>query len=506
MYVYNDYARAREGFLWGLDKWQVFALAALFFPALLCISFQKWMAFLPVSLLAGIGGLLVVVPLGGRPAPAWIYATVMHYAARLLKWSNFRSRAGACRTATKDLEGKPDLPGVLQSSIVHDGPAQGGDMTRVALVQHRASRSWSVTAQSVHPGIGLQDEATLAMYGDGLRQLLEVARNTEIVSEVTFSVRTVPGDDAERRQWVSRHQNEAAPDICRVVSDDLDRLLSTASVRTESYVTLTCPERKLAREARTMGGGLRGRGKVLLAVMAEMEDKLQGAMGAASVRWLSSPELAVPTRTAFSPGDRGGIVDAQLAAHETPGVNAEVPWSNAGPLQADPRVRFYTHEAWASVSSLINLPARGVAMGDLAPVLIPSGNDERRSLAVTYPIVPEREARRHVSKSAHQSHMREVVRQQLKQDTRVSEFDRRSREENLDAKVSRGATMVTPYAVATATVPRTAPVLEHGRRLDGSIRRSGFSPLRLDMSHDRAFVASTVPLGITLTNGGKSHA
>jgi hypothetical protein len=52
------------------------------------------------------------------------------------------------------------------------------------------------------------------------------------------------------------------------------------------------------------------------------------------------------------------------------------------------------------------------------------------------------------------------------------------------------------------TVPTTARVAEFGRRLDGSIRRAGFAPLRLDLSQDLAFAASTIPLGVSLTRSG----
>jgi len=72
----------------------------------------------------------------------------------------------------------------------------------------------------------------------------------------------------------------------------------------------------------------------------------------------------------------------------------------------------------------------------------------------------------------------------------------------MDEKLARGNSMTRPYAVATVTVPRTAPIIEYGRRLDASIRVAGFSPLRLDLAQDRAFAASTIPLGVCLTRDG----
>jgi hypothetical protein len=41
-------------------------------------------------------------------------------------------------------------------------------------------------------------------------------------------------------------------------------------------------------------------------------------------------------------------------------------------------------------------------------------------------------------------------------------------------------------------------IAELGRRLDASIRRAGFAPLRLDLAQDAGFAAATIPLGVGL--------
>ena len=56
--------------------------------------------------------------------------------------------------------------------------------------------------------------------------------------------------------------------------------------------------------------------------------------------------------------------------------------------------------------------------------------------------------------------------------------------------------------MCTVTVPKTARIAEYGRRLDASVRRAGFAPLRLDLAHDVGVAASTVPLGVSLTRRG----
>ena len=54
------------------------------------------------------------------------------------------------------------------------------------------------------------------------------------------------------------------------------------------------------------------------------------------------------------------------------------------------------------------------------------------------------------------------------------------------------------------TVPKTMRIAEFGRRLDASIRRAGYAPLRLDASQDSAFAVTAVPLGVSLTRAGQA--
>ena len=74
-----------------------------------------------------------------------------------------------------------------------------------------------------------------------------------------------------------------------------------------------------------------------------------------------------------------------------------------------------------------------------------------------------------------------------------------TRAHRLDAKLASGHALTRPYAVVCVTVAKTMRVAEFGRRLDASIRRAGFAPLRLDLAQDAGFAAATLPLGLGLT-------
>ena len=143
-------------------------------------------------------------------------------------------------------------------------------------------------------------------------------------------------------------------------------------------------------------------------------------------------------------------------------------------------------------------------MGALAPVLTPAEPGERRAFMVAYPIVPgERRRPAHRQQRVEGRHGRRATRQGQGQAARPLR-DEADKVRGLDRKLARGNALTRPYAIATVTVPKTARVAEYGRRLDAAVRRAGFAPLRLDLSQDAAFAASTIPLGTSLTRKGRS--
>jgi ribosomal protein S4 len=101
--------------------------------------------------------------------------------------------------------------------------------------------------------------------------------------------------------------------------------------------------------------------------------------------------------------------------------------------------------------------------------------------------------RRHGSRAAHQGQDEADAPRPRTRPTKVR---------GLDRKLARGSALTRPYAVCTVTAPKTVRIAEYGRRLDASIRRAGFAPLRLDLAQDVAFAASVVPLGVSLTRKG----
>ena len=494
--VYSDFSRDRIGWFFGLTGPQLAVLSVGLFPALWAFNEKQW------GLLFGFAAgwvllfVLVVVPIRGRSATGWLTASLAHAIGLVFRWSSWRSHAS--RGQADDL-GVPDLPGVLHGIRVHDGPPQGPSMSRVAVVQDKANRVWAVTAAITHPGLALADGDERARQGRGLTDLLNACARTELITEVIFVVRSVPDDGAERDQWLTRHLRTDAPTLARTVNEQLSQVLSQAAVRTEAYVTIVAPEARLAKEAKEFGRGIDARARAMLMLAGEVESHLRAGMRVTGVEWLTSPQLAAAVRTGFAPGDRAGIIEALAAREAEPGVNADVPWAQAGPSGADAVVRHYSHDAWNSVSATVKLPARGAVIGALAPVLVPTEPGERRSLMVAFPILAASTADRQTANAEWAADMGETLRTKAGVKTRAREQQAAARTRGLDAKLASGHALVRPYAVATVTVPKTARIAEYGRRLDAAIRRSGFAPLRLDLAQDAGFAASTIPLGLSLT-------
>ncbi len=141
-------------------------------------------------------------------------------------------------------------------------------------------------------------------------------------------------------------------------------------------------------------------------------------------------------------------------------------------------------------------------MGALAPILTPSEFGERRSFVVAYPIVSQTKADRQSGNAEWAADLAEGMNEKLGRKTRAKQRDEAHKARGLDAKLARGNSLTRPYGVCTVTVPKSMRITEFGRRLDASVRRAGFAPLRLDLAQDVGFAASTIPLGTSLTRSG----
>ncbi len=494
---YGDYARDVSGWFLGMTGTQLGLVTLTGLPALLALNAQAWgllLLWLPVwALLAAV----LLVPVRGRVAGRWLVDLLLHAIGGVLGWTVFSSRAAA--GTAEDLTAA-DLPGVLAGIRTHDGPPYGQLSGRPVIVQDAAARTWAAVARIAHPGIGLAEPGERNRMGAGLAELCELAARTELVDVLALQVRTVPDDGTERAAWERAHAGPDAPALAVRVNALLGAALTPAAVRTEAFVTVVVGEGRIGRAAKEAGGGVDGRARVLHGVMAEVEAALRGPVGCTAVTWLDSAGLAAAVRTGFAPGDRGGLVAADLAAADGQRVATEVPMAAAGPTGARAEVRHYAHDAWASVTDTVLLPDSGAVLGALAPVLVPTVAGERRCLTVFLAPLPLERATRLVGREEMSATTGNELRARMGFRQRARQRRDTERVGVTDEKLAAGRALVRPAVAACVTVPAAWPVAEHGRRLDASIRAAGYVPLRLDLAQDSGFAAAAVPLGVGLPN------
>lgn len=493
---YSDYARDRQGWFFGLSGAQLSVVVVTGLPELAALDAQRWLLVLGWLPVWGVLIALLTIPVRGWGALHWLAVLALHATGGLMGWTSWQSRAAAGIAA--DL-GQADLPGVLAGVRTHDGPPFGPAMSRVAIVQDHAARTWAVVARIEHPGIGMAEPDERDRMAAGLAELQEIASRTELIDLIAVQVRTVPDDGAERADWVRQHRTPRGPALARRVNETLSRHVMPAAVRSEAFVTVVVSEARIAKSARESGGGVDGRARVLYGALVEVESRLRGGIGCTGVSWLDSARLAVAIRTGFAPGDRAALVAADLAAVRLTGsatLATGVEMAAAGPSIAATELRHYRHDAWCSVTDTILLPEQGAILGALAPVFVPSTPGERRSVTVFFPAMSQARA----DKLTGREEMSAIVGSELRRKSgRIERARQRTanrRVTNLDEKLAKGRALVRPCAAATVTVPNTWPVAEYGRRLDASIRLAGFIPQRLDGAQDSAFAAGVIPLGI----------
>jgi hypothetical protein len=230
--------------------------------------------------------------------------------------------------------------------------------------------------------------------------------------------------------------------------------------------------------------------------MAELEAGLMGSVGCTAVDWLDAAGLAAAIRTGFAPGDRAGLVTADL---DDAAARVSWPMAAAGPGSAPPAdQRHYRHDAWHSVTCTILLPDKGAVMGALAPVLTPSTIGERRAVTVFFEPLGQRRADRLIGREAMSTDLAADLRRRGGFQIRATQARDAARIERQDLRLADGNALVRVAVAASVTVPDTCSITDFGRRLESSITTAGFRPLRLDLAQDAAFVAACIPLGIGL--------
>lgn len=120
--VYDDYGPDRVGFFFGLTGPRLAALTLAVIPVFVAVNQQRWVLAAELAALAAVVTLLVVVPVRGRSATGWLFASLSFAVGRAFGWTSWRSRAAKGKAEALE---NADLPGVMTGIEVHDGAPKG---------------------------------------------------------------------------------------------------------------------------------------------------------------------------------------------------------------------------------------------------------------------------------------------------------------------------------------------------------------------------------------------
>ena len=481
--------RERVGWILGLTPLQTVLCLVLAVPVLLAIAGGRFADAAILLLLDGSAAALIVVPVRGRPGVQWLWHLLLYQAGIAAGWSRWQSKAAAGAAVDPD---EPDLPGVLQRIAFPDGP-MFRDRGRVCLIHDTAEGRWGATARLTHSGVGMLSDEQCERLASRLGTLLLSLGQREVIDRLSLLVRTVPDDGTEYQVWRADNEIPQAPPLARQATDELDRLIGSASIRHEVFITVSGTEDRLRKPATAAGGGIAGRAHTLYRVLDGLEEPLK-ALGVRTVEWLNGAGMAEALRTGFNPAARAVLA----TAHErgTPGRGLEK--AAAGPTEAPPpQPRSYTHDAYTTVAYTVLMPEAGTVFGSLGPLLAVRTAGERRTLAIHYQVLGARQAKRAVR--GNRSRSREVRQVKAKSGFTISADDERdaSGAHAQEQAVAAGHTVVRFAVAAAVTVPSAWQVEDHAARLENDV--SGrFRLLRLDLAQDTGFVASCLPVGIGL--------
>lgn len=148
---YNDYARDRAGWFFGLTGMQLALVVLAGLPDLLALNSHAWLLFAACLPVWAALAVLVAIPVRGRSAARWVFDLAMFALGGVMGWTRWQSKVAAGTVGDLD---EADLPGVLAGVRMHDGPPYGHAMVRPVIVQNLAERSWAAVARIVHPASG----------------------------------------------------------------------------------------------------------------------------------------------------------------------------------------------------------------------------------------------------------------------------------------------------------------------------------------------------------------
>ena len=501
MTVYGGSAtRDRQGWFFGLTGPQVFLVLAAAFPSWLAMAVGEWAALLALVPLWLVAVALICVPVRGWSAAQWIGVLARHV------WVARPAGPGGSRKGPRvrsETRPRPTSPVCWLESRSTTGrrwrdEAFGQPSSRTMPPGHGRLR-----LVSLHPGIGMADDADRDRMGAGLSELLEAASASSQIDVLAIwfapSPTTAPSEPSGCASTPARRSPSSRPTSMH----NSTRRSAGAAVRTEAFVTVVVREDAIAKDARRAGS------RCQRPSPHPLRHPWRGG----------SPSHRCHRLHAASPGSHSATWPSRSAPVSNRGTPQlwPTPSSNTGttprshgrrpsrcgrsaPMRR-PRCGSYRHGEWAVHRRHDPAATQGRRDGRSCPS--PRSVPGRRAPCPDR-VLPTRSAKASPSAAPGAPRCRPRWRPRFAARSAASNepSDRHAVEQvhETDEKLERDARSSGSPSALAVTVPAAWNTQDYGRRLDASVRLCGFTPLPLDGAHDAAFAAAVIPLGTGLPN------
>jgi hypothetical protein len=383
--------------------------------------------------------------------------------------------------------GVHQLPGLAAQSRLSEYRDSYG--RPFALLHVPATGHYTVVIASDPDGAALVDEEQVdgwvAHWGAWLASL---GHEPGLVA-ASVTIETAPDTGFRLRREVGLHADPNAPAVAKAMLAEATSTWPIGSATVRAWIALTFAA------AHRPGGRRRGEEEVGRELAARLPGLTQGlgATGAGACRPVTARALCEAVRVAYDPAAERLLDAARAEAQE-----ADLAWSDVGPVAAQAGWDYYRHDGAVSTSWSMTVAPRGeVYSSVLARLVAPHPDIARKRVSLLYRPLPAGRAARIVELDKRNADVRATS--STRPSARVLVEQRAAAA--TAAEEARGAGLVNFGMVVTATVddgPDLPERLADARAAVDNLSATARLVLRpVYGSQDSAFAAS-LPLGLVL--------
>jgi hypothetical protein len=307
---------------------------------------------------------------------------------------------------------------------------------------------------------------------------------------VTVTVDTAPDPGSTLTGQVAAAIDPSAPRAAVEIMDQLVATAPAAAADVNTWVSITFDPGAFPAQPRDIAAAVTEAGQALAALESAL-----GACGVTALGRARAVDIAGMVRIAFDPAVRGQI-SRLLATKIGPGLEEQLNWASAGPIEAEEHWDCYRHDSGTSVSwTWREAPRQSVTSDVLARLLGPGTFPKRVSLQ--YRPLPAAAAAAALDSEVRAAEFRQEYRRRTRRDVTAREVHDHARARQAADEEAQGAGVSLLGLYVTVTVTDPAHLSRAVADTEAAADVSKVRLQRLYRSQAAGF-ASTLPCGIGL--------